>query len=80
MTVRLERRRSQVVRAARLWCRKSPQGREFEAELCHATTGKLSLSTRQQTGAFFESGKDKTAKGERKASPFISCAQDTVGL
>ena len=29
---------------------------------------------------FFELGKDQAAKGEGWASPFISCAQDTVGL
>ena len=30
-----------VVVAARLQCRKSPEGREFEAGLRHPTTGKL---------------------------------------
>ena len=39
----LERRNSQVVRAAWLWCRKSPEGREFKAGFCHPTTGELSL-------------------------------------
>ena len=58
----------------------SPKGREFRAELCHATTGKLSLSTQQSMGTFFEFGKAKAAKGERWALPFISCAQDTVEL
>ena len=29
---------------------------------------------------FFELGKDKAAKGEGWAPPFISCAQDTAGL
>ena len=51
--------------------------REFEARLRH---GKLSLSTQQKMGTFFELGKDKAAKGEGWAPPFISCAQDTVGL
>ena len=56
--------------------------REFEARLHRAATGKLSLSTRQKMGSttFFELGKDKAAKGEGWAPPFISCAQDTVGL
>ena len=54
--------------------------REFEARLRHAATGKLSLSTQQKMGTFFELGKDKAAKGEGWAPPFISCAQDTVGL
>ena len=45
--------------------------REFEARLRHAATGKLSLSTQE---------KGKAAKGEGWAPPFISCAQDTVGL
>ena len=55
--------------------------REFEARLRHAATGKkLSLSTQQKMGTFFELGKEKAAKGEGWAQPFISCAQDTVGL
>ena len=52
--------------------------REFEARLRHAATGKLSLSTQQKVGTFFELGKDKAAKGQGWAPPFISCAQDTV--
>ena len=35
--------------------------REFEAWLRHAATGKLSLSTQQKMGTFFELGKDKAA-------------------
>ena len=53
---------------------------EFETRLGHAATGKLSLSTQQKMGTFFELGKDKAAKGEGWAPPFISCAQGTVGL
>ena len=54
---------------------------EFKARLRHAATGKLSLSTQQKMGTFFELGKDKkAAKGEGWAPPFISCAQDTAGL
>ena len=30
-----------MVRAARLWCRKSPEGHEYEAGLGRLTTGKL---------------------------------------
>ena len=36
--------------------------REFEAGLCHATKGKLYLSTKQYMGTFFELGKHKAAK------------------
>ena len=54
--------------------------REFEARLRHAATGKLSLSTQQNMGTFFELGKDKAAKREGWAPPFISCAQDTLPL
>ena len=54
--------------------------REFEARLRDAAFGKLSLSTQQKMGTFFELGKDKAAKGEGWAPPFISCAQDRVGL
>ena len=43
-------------------------------------TGKLSLSTQQKMGTFFELGNAKAAKGEGWAPPFISCAQDTVGF
>ena len=31
-------------------------------------------------GTFFELGNDKAVKEEGLAPPFISCAQDTVGL
>ena len=48
---------------------------EFEARLCHATARKLSVNP-----AVFELGKNKAAKGEGWAPPFISCAQDTLGL
>ena len=41
--------------------------REFEARLRHAATGKLSLSTQQKMGTFFELGKDKAAKRRRTA-------------
>ena len=53
---------------------------EFEARLPHAATGKLSLSTQQKMGTFFELGKDKAAKVEGWAPSFISCAQNTAGL
>ena len=53
---------------------------EFEAGLRYATTEKLSLSTQQSMGIFFELGKDKAVKGKGWALPFLSCAQDTVGL
>ena len=35
---------------------------EFEAVLCLPTTGKISLSTLQCMGTFFELGKDKSVK------------------
>ena len=53
---------------------------EFETGLRHATTGKLPLLTLQRMGTFFELGKAKAEKGEGWAPPFVSCAQDTVGL
>ena len=37
----LERCHSEVVRAAWLWCRKSPEGIEVKAGLSHPMTGKL---------------------------------------
>ena len=48
--------------------------RYFEARLRHAATGKLSLSTQQQTGTFFELGKDKAAKGEDRDGLRLSSA------
>ena len=59
---------------------KVAEKREFKAGLRHAATGKLSLSTQQLMDTFFKLGKDKAGKGEGWAPPFISCAQDTVGL
>ena len=53
--------------------------REFEAGLRHAATGKLSVNP-VVNEYFFELGKDKAPKGEGWAPPFISCAQDIVGL
>ena len=53
--------------------------REFEARLRHAATGKLCQPSRKWV-PFFELGKDKAAKGEGWAPPFMNCAQDTVGL
>ena len=44
LSISSERRHGQVVRAALLWCRKSPEGHEFKTGLRHPTTGKLSLS------------------------------------
>ena len=71
-----------MVRAARLWVSKSPEGREIETGLRHPTTGKLSLSTQQKMGicTLNKSGKDKVVKGEEYAQPFICSVQDTVGL
>ena len=69
-----------VVRVARLWSRKSPEGREFEAVLFHPMTGNVSLSLRSELVPFCELGKTKAAKGEGRAPPFISGAQDTMGL
>ena len=53
--------------------------REFEARLSHAAIGKLCQPSRKCV-QIFELGKDKAAKEEGWALPFISCAQDTVGL
>ena len=73
-------RRGRVVRAALLWCRKSPYRvssrlgcamQRLENSLCQCS---------RKWVPFFELGKDKAAKGEGWAPPFISCAQDTVGL
>ena len=38
------------------------------------------LKTLSVNGTFFELRKDKAAKGDRWTTPFICCAQDTVGL
>ena len=39
--------------------------REFEARLRHAATGKLSLSTQQKMGTFFELGRIRQRKENR---------------
>ena len=57
-----ERRRIRVVGLARLWCRRSPEGREFEAGFRHPTNEKLIPSTQRSMGTFFEFGKDKERK------------------
>ena len=53
--------------------------REFEARLRNAATGKLCQPSSKWV-PFSKLGKEKAAKGEGWAPPFISCAQDTVGL
>ena len=75
--INVERRRGWVVRAARLWCRKSPY---CVSSRLGCAMRRLENSTQQKMGTFFELRKDKAAKGEGWAPPFISCAQDTVGL
>ena len=51
---------------------------EFEAGLRH---GRLENSANPAVnGCLFRIRKDEAAKGEGCARPFISCAQDTVGL
>ena len=52
--------------------------RELEARPC-SDWKTLSVNP-AVNGTFFELGKDKAAKGEGWAPPFISCTQDTVGL
>ena len=68
----LEPRRGRVVRAARLQRRKSP----------YRVSSRLGFAMRrlEKLGKNFELGKDNAAKGEGWPPPFISCAQDTVGL
>ena len=44
---------------------RSPDGRELEAGLCHLTTGKLSPSTQQGMGTFFELGGRLRQRKER---------------
>ena len=73
-------RSGRVVKSSSAMVQKVAVSPEFEARLRHAAAGKLSLSTQQKMGTFFELGKEKAAKGEGWALPFISCAQDTVGL
>ena len=69
----------QVVRAARLWCKKSLSSVSSRLGF---TMRQLenSRSTQQKMSAYFQLGKDKAVKGEEWAPSFISCAQDTVGF
>ena len=50
---------------------KVPVSREFEARLRHAATGKLSLSTQQKMGTFFEQGKERDGLRLSSAVPKI---------
>ena len=50
--------------------RKVAVKRKFEAELRHTATGKLTLSTQQKMGTFFELRKDKAAKRRGMDSAF----------
>ena len=59
-------------------CRRSPY--EFDGWASPCDDLKTLLSTEQLMGTFFELGKDNAAKGERWDPPFISSAQDTMGL
>ena len=53
---------------------------DYGAESCRKVmSSRLGFANRRLEN-FFELGKDKAAKGEGWAPPFISCAQDTVGL
>ena len=63
-----------------LWCRKLPDGLEFEPRLCHLNSGKLSLSNQQLMGTCSEFRKDMAGKEEGWPLPFICCAQDPVDL
>ena len=65
-----ERRRSRVVRAARLWGRKSPKGREIEPGM-HPTTGKLSVNLAVNGCLFSNQRRIRQRKEEKWASPFI---------
>ena len=64
-----------MVRDTRLWCSKSPD-REIAG---HPTAGKL-CQTSSKWIPFFESGKDKAAKGERCAPVFLTIARNSVGI
>ena len=44
----------------------------------HLGIGKVSLSTQQQTGTCFKSGKDKAVKGEGWALPYMPCPSHTA--
>ena len=66
-----ERRRGRVVRAARLWKSEFEAGFDNWKTLCQPSSKWV---------PFFELGKDKAAKGDAWAPPFIRCAQDTVGF
>ena len=70
---------SWVVRAAWLWCRKSPEGCEFEAGLCHPTT-ENSVNP-AVNGYIFRIREGSGSKRRGMGSAFhFSCSQDIVGL
>ena len=53
--------------------------REFEARLLRRLENSLSQPSSKWV-PFFKLEKDKAAKGEGWAPPFVSCAQDSVGF
>ena len=59
-----EKGSSRVVRVTQLWCRQSLEGQEIDPVFHQLTTGKLSLCQTSSKWYFFQSGKDKAAKGE----------------
>ena len=71
-----ERRPGRVVRAAWLWCRKSPY-RASSRLGCAMRRLENSLSAQQKMGTFFELGKDKAAKGEGWAPLFTKIQWDS---
>ena len=62
------------------WLETIGYGAESRRKVCHPFDDCKTLSTKQYIDTFFESGKNEAAKGEEWASPFISCALDTVGM
>ena len=65
-------------------CRKSMEGHEVVPRFCHPSREWKTHSVNPAVNGylFLNQGiwKEKAAKGEGWAPPFISCAQDTVAL
>ena len=51
-----------MIRLAWLWCRKSPEGCEFEAGFHHLTTGKVSVSPAVNWYLFLHQGRIRQSK------------------
>ena len=71
-----------LARVTWLWCRKSLEGLEIAPRFRLSSDDWKTLSVSPAANWYLSSnqGKDKAAKGEGWAPPYISCSHDIAGL